>query len=146
SALGAPGSPVQAYQSTALIVVGSLLLVFAVGQGLSFQAIRWSHVLFLLGIVSFGAGSILAGIFPADPAGAAETASGKIHGIASGLGLLLLILNPLWALWIGEFARLKVVNAVLFAAAILSFAAFLAWGKSADGSFPCTGLFQRLNL
>ncbi|MDW8319345.1 MAG: DUF998 domain-containing protein, partial [Anaerolineae bacterium] len=39
SALSASGSPVQKYQSAALILVGSLLLVFAVGQGLSFQAI-----------------------------------------------------------------------------------------------------------
>lgn len=146
STLGAPGSPVQKEQSAALILVGSLLLVFAVGQGLSFQAVRWSHVLFLLGIVLFGVGSILAGIFPEDPAGAVETASGKIHGIASGLGFLFLILNPLWALWIDEFSRLRIVNAVLFAAALVSFAVFLALGKSADGSSPCTGLFQRLNL
>jgi hypothetical protein len=146
SALGAPGSPVQRYQSAALILVGSLLLVFAIGQGLSFQVIRWSHILFLLGIVLFGFGSILAGVFPQDPAGAAETISGKIHGIASGLGFLFLILNPLWALWIDEFSRLRVINAILFAAAILSFAVFLAFGKSTDGAFPYTGLFQRLNL
>lgn len=146
SALGAPGSPVQKEQSAALILVGSLLLVFAFGQGLSFQAVRWSHVLFLLGIVLFGVGSILAGIFPEDPAGAAETASGKIHGIASGLGFLFLILNPLWALWIEEFARLKAVNVGLFVAAVLSFAAFLASGNHTAGILQYTGLFQRLNL
>lgn len=146
SALGAPGSPVQKEQSAALILVGSLLLVFAVGQGLSFQVVRWSHVLFLLGIVVFGVGSVLAGIFPEDPAGAAETASGKIHRIASGLGFLFLVLNPLWALWIEEFARLRFVNAVLFVAALVFFAVLLALGKSANGSFPYTGLFQRLNL
>jgi len=34
----------------------------------------------------------LAGIFPEDPEGITETISGKIHGIASGLGFL--FFNP----------------------------------------------------
>ena len=146
STLGTPGSPVQKYQCATLILVGSLFLVFAVGQALSFQTIRWSHILFLLGIILFGVGSILAGIFPEDPSGVEETMSGKIHGIASGLGFLFLILNPLWALWIDEFARLKPVNAVMFPLAILSFAAFLLSGSRTTGIFQYTGFFQRLNL
>ncbi|MCX7841079.1 MAG: DUF998 domain-containing protein, partial [Anaerolineae bacterium] len=146
SALGAPDSPVQKYQSTAFIVVGSLLLVFAVGQAFSFQEIRWSHILFLLGIVLFGIGTILAGIFPADPIGVEETLSGKIHGIASGIGFLFLILNPLWAVWIDEFAQLKVLNVVLFLTVIFFSAVFLVLGNHATGIFQYTGLFQRLNL
>lgn len=146
STLGTPDSPVQKYQCVTLIAVGSLLLIFAVGQALSFQMIRWSHVLFLLGIILFGVGSILAGIFPEDPFGVEETISGKIHGIASGLGFLFLILNPLWALWIDEFAKLKLVNVVIFPLAILSFVAFLLSEGRTTGILQFTGLFQRLNL
>lgn len=146
STLGTPGSPVQGYQCATLILVGSLFLVFAVGQALSFGVIRWSHIFFLLGIVLFGLGSILAGIFPETPAGIEETMSGKIHGIASGVGFLFLILNPLWAVWIEEFARLKILNAVIFPFAMLTFVAFLLSESRTTGILQYTGLFQRLNL
>ena len=86
------------FQCMNLIAVGILFIIFSVGQGLAFTQIKWCHRLFILGIVLFGAGTILAGIFPEDPKGIAETISGKIHGIASGLGFIFLILNPLWAI------------------------------------------------
>ncbi len=146
STLGTPGSPVRKYQCAMLITVGSLLLVFAVGQALSFQTIQWSHILFLLGIILFGVGSIFAGIFAEDPHGVEETMTGKIHGITSGLGFFFLVLNPLWALWIDEFAELKFVNAVIFSLAILSFMAFLLSKSFTTGIFQYPGLFQRLNL
>ncbi|MCS6881949.1 MAG: DUF998 domain-containing protein [Oscillochloridaceae bacterium] len=146
STLGTSRSPVQQQQGAALAAVGGLLLVFAVGQALAFQKMRWSHVLFLLGITLFGIGSILAGIFPEDPSDVEETISGKIHGIASGIGFLFLMLNPLWALWIDEFGRLKVLNAILFPAAILPSAAFLLSESRTTGILRYTGLFQRLNL
>jgi len=146
STLGTTGSPVQKYQCATLILVGILWLVFAVGQAFSFQTIRWSHAVFLVGIILFGVGSILAGIFPEDPAGIEETMSGKIHGIASGLGFLFLILNPLWAVWIDEFAQLKVMNGVMFPLAILTFVLFIISEHHTTGILQYTGLFQRLNL
>ena len=146
STLGTSNSPVQKFQCINLIAVGILFIIFSVGQGLAFTQIKWCHRLFVLGIVLFGVGTILAGIFPEDPKGIAETISGKIHGIASGLGFIFLILNPLWAIWIAEFKDLRKVNITLFVLAILTFVLFITSENIDSGILKYTGLFQRLNL
>jgi len=146
STLGTNVSPVQKFQCINLIAVGILFIIFSVGQGLSFTQIKWCHKLFIIGIILFGVGSILAGIFPEDPKGIAETISGKIHGIASGIGFIFLILNPLWAIWIVEFKDLKYVNITLFILAILTFFLFVTSENISSGILKYTGLFQRLNL
>lgn len=146
STLGTDKSPVQKFQCINLIAVGILFIIFSLGQGLSFTQIKWCHTLFILGIVLFGVGTILAGIFPEDPKGIAETISGKIHGIASGIGFIFLILNPLWAIWIAEFKDLIYVNITLFVLAILTFILFMISENINSGIFQYTGLFQRLNL
>lgn len=146
STLGTNKSPVQKFQCINLIVVGILFIVFSVGQGLSFTQIKWCHTLFILGIILFGVGTILAGIFPEDPKGISETISGKIHGIASWIGFIFLILNPLWAIWIAEFKDLRQVNMMLFVLAVLTFVLFLISENINSGFLKYTGLFQRLNL
>jgi hypothetical protein len=146
STLGTNKSPVQKFQCMNLIVVGILFIIFSVGQGLSFRQIKWCHRLFIIGIILFGVGSILAGIFPEDPKGIAETISGKIHGIASGVGFIFLILNPLWAIWIAEFKDLRQVNITLLILAVLTFILFMASENIDSGILKYTGLFQRLNL
>jgi len=146
STLGTNKSPVQKFQCINLIAVGILFIIFSVGQGLSFAQIKWCHRLFILGIVLFGIGTILAGIFPEDPKDIAETVSGKIHGIASGVGFIFLILNPLWAIWIAEFKDLRYVNITLFVLAVLTFILFMISENISNGIIKYTGLFQRLNL
>lgn len=146
SRLGTAGSPVQKYACITLVSVGILLIFFMYGQALAFHSIAWCHILYLLGIALFGVGAVLAGIFPESPPGTPENLSGKIHGIASGIGFLFLILNPLWALWIKEFSKLRFVNGVLFPLALISFTLFLASRHYATGFFRYTGLFQRINL
>jgi hypothetical protein len=146
STLGTSNSPVQKFQCINLIAVGILFIIFSVGQGLAFTQIKWCHRLFVLGIVLFGVGTILAGIFPEDPKGIAETISGKIHGIASGLGFIFLIFNPLWAIRIAEFKDLKYLNITLFILAILTFFLFITSENIDSGILKYTGLFQRLNL
>lgn len=146
STLGTNKSPVQKFQCINLIAVGILFITFSVGQGLAFTQIKWCHRLFILGIVLFGVGTILAGIFPEGPKGIAETISGKIHGIASGVGFIFLILNPLWAIWIAEFKDLRYVNMTLFVLAVLTFVLFLTSENISSGILQYTGLFQRLNL
>ena len=121
STLGTNKSPVQKLQCINLITVGTLFIIFSVGQGLAFTQIKWCHRFFILGIVLFGIGTILAGIFPEDPKGIAETVSGKIHGITSGIGFIFLILNPLWAFWIDGLKDLRQVNVMLFILAFLRF-------------------------
>jgi hypothetical protein len=53
-----------------------------------------------------------------------ESAPGKIHGIASGIGFLFLMFNPFWALWIQEFSRLRFVNGLVFPLAIMTLVLF----------------------
>ena len=146
STLGTNVSPVKKFQCINLIVVGILFIIFSVGQGLSFTQIKWCHKLFIIGIILFGVGTVLAGIFPEDPKGISETISGKIHGIASGIGFIFLILNPLWAIWIAEFKDLRYVNMTLFVLAVLTFILFMVSENISSGILQYTGLFQRLNL
>jgi hypothetical membrane protein len=146
STLGTKNSPVQNYQCANLIIVGCLFLVFSIGQHLLFSQKTWVHNCYTIGIIAFGIGCILAGIFPEDIQGSTETVNGKIHGIASGIGFLFLILNPLWALWINEFQYNKVTNLVLFVLALLTFVLFILSENKTSGILKFTGLFQRLNL
>ena len=100
----------------------------------------------IIGIIAFGIGCIFAGIYPEDPKGVEETVSGKIHGIASGLGFILLILNPLWATFIADFNRYRVLNIILFGAGLITFVLFIVSENRNTGLLKYTGFFQRLNL
>lgn len=146
STLGTNNSPVQKFQCMNLIVVGILFIIFSIGQGLVFTQIKWCHKLFIQSIILFGVGTILAGIFPEDQKGITETIFGKIHGIASGLGFIFLILNPLWAIWVAEFKDLRYVNMTLFVLAVLTFILFMVSENISSGILQYIGLFQRLNL
>jgi len=146
STLGTKESPVGKQESINLIVVGILFLVFALGQRFAFKNMGWSHNLYIYGIIAFGIGCVLAGIFPEDPKGFIETISGKIHGIASGIGFIFLLLNPLWAAFIDAFEKYRALNIFLCGAGIITFALFVFSKKRETGFLKYTGLFQRLNL
>jgi hypothetical protein len=146
STLGTNESPVRKHQCLTLVIVGILFTLFALGQYHAFGSIKWSHVLYLAGIIMYGIGTIIAGVFPEDPAGMDETVSGKIHGIASGIGFLLLILNPFWSIWIAEFKYVDYIHIVVLFAAILTFGLFIVSKNRNDGVMSYSGLWQRLNL
>jgi hypothetical protein len=147
STLGTRESPVKKQTTLWLIVLGVCFLAFAAGQASQFYAFTWRHWFYLAGIFAFGLGAgIVAGLFPEDAVGMAETLSGKIHGIGSGLGSILLLLTPLWARGIGEFARVKPWNTLGFATALVAFVLFLISGKTYGPLIRLTGIWQRLYL
>ena len=146
STLGTKESPVKKQENLNLILVGILLALFSFGQNSAFENNGWSQNLYVFGIFSFGIGCIIAGIFPEDSEGHKESVSGKIHGIASGIGFIFLILNPLWAIFIDAFAECRVLNVFLFAAGLGTFTAFILSKNKDTGLLKYTGLFQRLNL
>ncbi len=146
STLGTQRSPVQKYQCINLIIVGVLFFLFAISQYTMFQHTTWGHNWYTVGIMIFAVGCIVAGIFPEDPKGVSETLSGKIHGIASGIGFLFLILCPLWAMWIQELKTMQRWNAGCFTLGLITFLAFLSSEHVTTGILRYTGLFQRLNL
>jgi len=142
STLGTNKSPVKKLLSSSLITTGSLLVVFSIGHIFIFTNYPWENVLYILGVFVFGLGSILAGIFPEDVKGTEETTSGKIHGIASGLGFMFLTFNQLWMFLITEDIGLKTFNITFFVFGFLTFIIFVISYKR-DG---LTGLWQRINL
>jgi hypothetical membrane protein len=146
SALGSKESPVKKQENANLILVGILFFLFALGQGFAFEDIGWSHAAYIWGIIAFGIGCIIAGIFPADSVRMEESISNKIHGVGSGIGFLFLILNPLWATFIDAFAEYRLLNTLLFSAGIVTFTLFVMSEKRETGLLQYTGLFQRLNL
>lgn len=146
STLGTRESPVKKQESLNLILVGILLIIFSLGQRSAFNSMGWSHYLYLLGICAFGIGCLFAGFFPEDPKGSVESVSGKIHGISSGTGFILLVMNPLWAVFINDFSKYKLLNGILFISGMITFTLFFISKNKKDGLLKYTGLFQRLNL
>lgn len=115
-------------------------------QRSGFTKVEWSHNLYTCGIIVYGVGCILAGVFSEDSKGPEESISGKIHGIASGIGFIFLILNPLWATFIDAFQKNRIQNIILFGAGILTFSLFMLSENRETGFLQYMGLFQRLNL
>lgn len=146
STLGTSNSPVQKLQCINLVAVGTLFVIFAIGQHFLFESITWAHNFYTIGMVLYDLGCIIAGIFPEDAQGVSETKSGKIHGIASGIGFLFLIMNPLWAVWIKEFQANRILNIAFFIIGLLSFIAFILSENKSKGLLRFTGLYQRINL
>jgi hypothetical membrane protein len=146
SALGIHGSPVQLASRIVLIIVGITLLIVGIGWAIRAYPLEWAFRLYIIGIIVFGLGTVLAGIFPEDIPNTPETYSGKIHGIASGLGFLLLLLNLLWAIWIPELRGIRWINVALLVLAACSFGLFLYSEKQTEGILRYTGFFQRINL
>lgn len=146
STLGTKNSPVQIYQCLNLLLVGMLFITFSMGQYFLFRQKTWAHNWYTIGIIFFAVGCILAGIFPEDTKGSPETVNGKIHGIASGIGFILLIMNPLWACWMNELYEYKTVNLIMFILALLTFLLFILSENRTSGCLKFTGLFQRINL
>jgi len=146
SQLGAPGSPVQLLESVNLVIVGVLFLFFAVGELRLAEKPRRFHHWYAWGLILFAVGCVLAGIFPEDAAGSAESVSGKIHGISSGLGFLALMFNPLWMVWIHNNRGMRLLNGLFFGAAVVTFILFGASEDVSAGWLSYTGLFQRINL
>lgn len=107
----------------------------------------WRHWFYLLGSVAFGFGvGIVAGLFPEDAAGTEETPTGKVHGIGSGLGFMLLLLTPLWAQGMPELAAVTTWNAAGFSIALFALILFLISGKRSGHHRGLTRLWQRLSL
>lgn len=147
SSLGTEISPVKQWEGLSLISVGILFCLFAYGQFGQFYNKGKYEKLYAAGIFLFGIGSILAGIFPEDYKGLEkETISSKIHGIASFIGFIFLILCSLWATIIKQIETNKWLNYFLFILALVSFFLFLFSENIELGFFKYTGLLQRINL
>lgn len=146
STLSIKASPVRVFALMALFVNGVTVLIYSYWVSDYFETYSWSQNLYLIGLTVFGVASIIAGIFPEDPIGATETFNGKLHGIASGIGFLLLILNLIWAIFIPELSGYTNCHWFLFVIAVFSFGLFLVSVNYERGWMSYTGLFQRINL
>ncbi len=145
SELGSRVSPVRKMESANLIFVGALLIIGGFLHAFLFLSSNGFKNLYILGIVIFGLGCIIAGKFPEDPKGEEESRDGKIHGIGSGLGFLFLLVCPLWAVFIDEFKSLQLLNCLFFIMGLVTFTLFIISEKK-DGLLGLTGLWQRANL
>ena len=146
SELGTNKSPVKRQFSCWLITLGILLIIFSIGHTFIFSVYSWKHILYISGIIIFGVGCIISGIFAEDSKGSKETKSGKIHGISSGLGFIFLIFNPLWMSGIAEINSLKIFNLIFFILGLLSFVIFIISNYKKGAVISLTGLWQRINL
>ena len=75
-----------------------------------------------------------------------ESASGRVHGIASGLGFLLIMVALAATWWIPDLRTVRRTIVGLFLVAVVTFALFLASEDVTTGWLAPTGLYQRFNL
>ncbi len=146
STLGTDVSPVKKYECANLAVVGILFIIFSLAQYFTIKTKNWAFNWYLISIGVYGAGCILAGLFPEDEKGQGETVNGKIHGIASGIGFLFLIAAPIFAVWIKALFSIVILNIAFFALGLLSFIVFLISEGRERGILRYSGLLQRINL
>ena len=160
SELGSKNSPVRKKESAFLVISGIIFVFSGVLHPFITVSKTIFSALYWIGIVVYGSGTILAGLFSEDSVGEPETINGKVHGIASGLGFLCLILNPLWAIFISNIESseyLVLINILFFGGSIITFVLFVISGKSMKetkieekkgrlGFLRWCGLYQRLNI
>ncbi len=90
SALSATGAPEAWAQTANFVIVGMLVIGLAVGLQRGIGEARDSFLGPAL-IAAFGLAVFMNGVFPADPAGAPETATGTVHSLSAGLGFIAVI-------------------------------------------------------
>lgn len=146
SELGSDASPVQIWESLALAAEGVVLIALALSLAFLGWTSHWAWRCFLASIIIFGVGSVIAGIFPEDSAGAAETVNGKVHGIASGIGFLFYIAMPAFALAFLRDRYSRLILAVLLVIGLATFWLFISAMGSQTPPWSFTGLWQRLCL
>lgn len=147
SALAIDRSPVKYWESGLLILVGWMFVCLALALRFQWREMVRAERRYIWGLLLFGLGSILAGIFPEDPPDLElESISAKIHGLASFIGFLGLIGCPLWASQIRQINLPKWVNYSFFGFGFGTFVLFLLAGTWTDGIWRFVGFWQRLNL
>lgn len=146
STLSTRESPIRWWAAFALGVSGAGSVGYAIWAGVELDLAERRTRWFIGGIAAFGVGTIVAAIAPEDLPGVAETASGKIHGIASALGFFAVMMSLAIARWIVDLRPLREAVTGLFMIAVVTFILFLASEEATTGWLAPTGLYQRLNL
>ena len=146
SSLGSKESPVAKWYNLWLIIWGIVFIISSVKIMISYYPISKSSAI-TGGILIFicGLGGIISGIFPISSEKEIETISGKIHGIASGLGFLALAFFPLISMKVYNLSNvsfLSIISLIIFILGIILFILFLL-SKNIIGY---SGLWQRLHL
>lgn len=97
SQLGIASSPVAWQISISWVLMGILLIIFGLGLRFAFEGNKRSAIIicWLLILYGFGEG-LISGIFPADKAGEVHTWIGYVHNLIGGLGVIALMLFPLF--------------------------------------------------
>ncbi len=146
STLSGRASPVRLWAAVALGLEGVLVLVYAAWARAGLAMDRWAARMFVAGVAAFGVGTVIASVAPEDPPTVVESASGRVHGIASGLGFLLIMVALAATWWIPDLRTVRRTIVGLFLVAVVTFALFLASEDVTTGWLAPTGLYQRLNL
>jgi hypothetical protein len=100
SQLGIASSPVTRQISISWILMGIFLILFGFGLRFAFEKNKRSAIIICLLVIFYGFGEgLISGIFPADKAGVAHhTWIGYVHNLIGGVGVIALMLLPLFML------------------------------------------------
>lgn len=153
SVLGNPNSPVSLLYSGWLVTLGILLCISSLNFYSTYAGTSRGYAMTgAILIVVFGVGAgILSGIFRVDDGDVVESMAAKIHGIAAGIGFMLLMFVPLIVGMLSfkqGFGLLGWISMASFILSIVFFALFIMSDKeSFEGTvIGLAGLWQRLSL
>lgn len=153
SVLGSSASPVAYIYNCWLIILGILISISAMNFYMVYTKVSTTYAtLGFIILLAFGIGAgIISGIFSVNESKGIETMASKIHGIAAGLGFLLLTFIPLVIGVISIIDQKNTIGTVSLAFFIVSIGLFVLFIMSEKESYQnsiigCTGLWQRLLL
>lgn len=150
SMLGTANSPVAEIISAWWIILGFLIILFALGFAQAFVYHRWEVKISTWLLILYGLGEGLgSGLFKADHANQSMTLSGNLHEVMGAIGTLAILILPLLMMriipriphpvfhtlsWIVFFTGLVLLNLFVF-----RFSSY-----NLEGPFLYKGLWQRL--
>jgi len=141
STLGSPNSPVAALTGAWLVLFGVVLTALSIVEW-RLAAPGRRAAAYCLGLLAFAVGAgIVAGLFPEDALGTAETVSGKVHGVGAGLGSIGLLVGLVFGAGLLR-GQARILAYALALLAWVSFAVFLS--TKAPGAYA--GLWQKMYL
>lgn len=150
SMLGVTNSPVAALISTWWIILGFLIIFFAIGFANTFSYHHWSVKISTWLLILYGLGEGLgSGLFKADRVNNSLTLAGNVHEIMGALGTISILLLPLLMIRIiprSVNRPFHTLSWIVFITGLVMLTMFLFRFSSyqIEGLFLYKGLWQRL--
>jgi len=124
SQMGILSSPVASQMAVSWILMGSLMIMFALGLRFAFEKNKTSAMIICWLIILYGFGEgLISGIFPADKAGQAHTWVGYVHNLIGGVGVTAVMVFPVFMIkLLPDIKRITIIVLIVGTIGVILFA------------------------